>query len=269
VIRTSFVQEDILVLVKTYPNPSKKYVESSCTAGVTRSGEWLRLHPLPFRFLESERQFKKYEWIRTQIKKSSDPRPESHNIDIDSIEVLNESLSTEHDWAQRRAFLEPLRQRSLERICDEHESTSVSLGFFRPKRIDSLIIEPTANTWTDAQMTALYQQQFFDTDKPPILEKIPFDFKYRYTCDDPKCSGHVQSIVDWEIHQSYRKWRKEYGDKWEEKLRQRYEYEMQHKNDTHFIVGTMREHPKSWIIIGLFYPPLAEVERQGVLFKDC
>ena len=265
VIRTTYVREDILVLVKTYPNPSKKYIESSCTAGVTRSGEWLRLHPLPFRFLVSEKRFQKYQWIRTRIKKSTDPRPESHYIDIDSIEVLNESLSTENDWAQRRAFLEPLRKRSLERINDEQDSTNISLGFFQPKRIESLIIEPTAKKWTDAQLTALYQQQFFDTDKTPVLEKVPFDFKYKYTCDDPKCKGHTQSIVDWEIYQSWRKWRKQYGDGWEAKLRHRYEYEMQQRNDTHFIVGTMRDHPKSWIIIGLFYPPLAKKERQGVL----
>lgn len=263
--RISFVREDILILVKTYPNPSRKYIESSCTAGVTRSGEWLRLHPLPFRFLVSERKFKKYQWIRTRIKKSSDPRPESHNIDIDSIEVLDETLSTEHDWAQRRAFLEPLRKRSLEKIYDEQESTNISLGFFRPKRIESLIIEPATKAWSDGQAAALQQQKFFDTDKPPVLEKIPFDFKYRYTCDDPDCKGHTQSVVDWEICQSYRKWRKEYGDMWEEKLRRKYEDDMRHRNDTHFIVGTMRDHPKSWIIIGLFYPPLSEEGRQGIL----
>lgn len=263
--RASFVREDILILVKTYPNPSRKYIESSCTAGVTRSGEWLRLHPLPFRFLVSEKKFKKYQWIRTRIKKSSDPRPESHNIDIDSIEVLDAMLSTEHDWAQRRAFLEPLRKRSLEKICDEQERTNISLGFFRPKRIESLIIEPTKESWTGAQIAALQQQRFFDSDKPPVLEKIPFDFKYRYWCDDPKCKGHTQSVVDWEICQSYRRWRKEYGNRWEEKLRQKYEDAMRHRNDTHFIVGTMRDHPKSWIIIGLFYPPLSEEGRQEVL----
>ena len=267
-IRTSFTWEEILIIVKAYPNPSKKYVESSCTAGVTRTGEWLRLHPLPFRFLESERQFKKYEWIRTRIKKSSDPRPESHNIDIDSIEILPESLSTEHDWAQRIDFLNPLRRQSLEKIYAEQDATNISLAFFRPKRIDGLIIEPAASSWTRGQLGALQQQQFFDKDKPLTLEKIPYDFKYRYICDDPKCRGHEQGILDWEIYQSYRKWRKEYGDKWEEKLRQRYEYDMQHRHDTHFIVGTMRGYPQSWIIIGLFYPPQAEGQ-QGVLFTDC
>ena len=68
--------------------------------------------------------------------------------------------------------------------------------------------------------------------------------------------GEWQKIVDWEIYQSYRRWVQRYGPEgWEKKLRHRYEYEMQERNDTHFFVGTIRAHPKSWIIIGLFYPP--------------
>jgi hypothetical protein len=27
------------------------------------------------------------------------------------------------------------------------------------------------------------------------------------------------------------------------------------KNDTHLCVGTVHQHPDSWIIVGLFYPP--------------
>ncbi|MEA1958719.1 MAG: hypothetical protein U9N44_03470, partial [Chloroflexota bacterium] len=209
-IRTSFVWEEILILVKAYPTPSKKYVESSCTAGITRTGEWLRLHPLPFRLLESEKQFKKYQWIRARIKKSSDPRPESHYIDIGSIELLPKRLSTEHNWAARRALLEPLRLKSLETIREGQELSKISLALFRPKRIEALIIEPSSNNWTSKQLDALQQQHFFDGDKPMPLEKIPFDFKYRYTCDDTDCRGHEQSVVDWEIYQSYRRWLKEY-----------------------------------------------------------
>ena len=266
-IRNTFVWEDILILVKTYPNPSTKYVESSCTAGITRSGEWLRLYPLPYRMLTSDRQFRKYQWISARIKKSSDPRPESHSIDIDSIKVLDESLSTARNWAQRRAFLEPLRWASLEEIWEEQERKGISLAFFRPKRIEALIVEPTGPNWTSEQLTTLLQQNFFDEGKSSPLEKIPYDFKYRFWCDSPDCRGHEQKIVDWEIYQSYRSWWRKYGERWEEKLRQRYEYDMQVLNDTHFLVGTVRGHPKSWIIVGLFYPPKADMQ-QGVLFTS-
>ena len=55
--------------------------------------------------------------------------------------------------------------------------------------------------------------------------------------------------------QSWRSWRSDYGDKWEEKFRKRYEKEMIEKYDTHFYVGTVHRHPHVWIIVGLFYPP--------------
>jgi hypothetical protein len=61
--------------------------------------------------------------------------------------------------------------------------------------------------------------------------------------------------TDWEIGESWRRWKKEYGDQWEEKFRQRYEKDMIENLDTHFFVGTLHQHPNRWIIIGLFYPP--------------
>jgi len=38
-------------------------------------------------------------------------------------------------------------------------------------------------------------------------------------------------------------------------FRQRYEREMIEKNDTHFFVGNIHQHPDNWFIVGLFYPP--------------
>ena len=55
--------------------------------------------------------------------------------------------------------------------------------------------------------------------------------------------------------ESWRRWKNEYGDKWESKFRQRYEAEMIGKYDTYFYVGTVHLHPQTWIIVGLFYPP--------------
>jgi hypothetical protein len=54
--------------------------------------------------------------------------------------------------------------------------------------------------------------------------------------------------------ESFRRWRSEYGDRWEAKFRRKYEDEMLNKLDTHFYVGTVHTHPKGWIIVGLFYP---------------
>ena len=70
----------MLVVVKAYPNPSAKYVESSCVAGIRTDGplnKWLRLYPVHFRDLESDKQFRKYQTITLEVDKGSDVRPET------------------------------------------------------------------------------------------------------------------------------------------------------------------------------------------------
>lgn len=71
----------ILIVVKTYPEISSKYTETVCTAGISADTKKLmRLYPIRFRYLEGSQQFKKYQWIRANIRKTSaDPRPESYN----------------------------------------------------------------------------------------------------------------------------------------------------------------------------------------------
>ena len=71
-------KEKILVLVKTYPTKSNKYVETVCTAGIREDGSWVRIFPIPFRRLEDYQRFKKYQWIECTLYKSEkDKRPES------------------------------------------------------------------------------------------------------------------------------------------------------------------------------------------------
>lgn len=98
------------------------------------------------------------------------------------------------------------------------------------------------------------------------LEKIPFSFSYEFRCDDRACNSHKMICTDWEMGESYRKWKAEYGDQWEGKFRQRYESEMISKYDTHFYVGTVHRYPGTWIIVGLFYPGLRHDAGQTDLF---
>src|ERR1043165_8034627 len=94
--------KEVLVLVRTYPNPSKANVEVSCTAGLTRDGAWIRLFPIPYRFLEGPRRFHKYQWIKVNARKAADHRVESYTIDVESLEIISEPLSTDHDWRERK-----------------------------------------------------------------------------------------------------------------------------------------------------------------------
>ena len=74
-------KEKILILVKTYPNKSNKYVETVCTAGIRKDGSWIRLYPIPFRLYTDDQQYGKYQWIECSCYKTqNDIRPESYHI---------------------------------------------------------------------------------------------------------------------------------------------------------------------------------------------
>ncbi len=244
--------EEVLVTVKAYPNPSKGYRETSCVAGITRNGSWIRLHPIPFRLLTDQTKFRKYDILRASVSKSSDTRPESHKIDCESIEIVGR-VETKQQWRPRDEWVRPLVRPSLETL-QQQEQYRETLGVIRVADLSQLVIERQDPGWSPKETAKLRQMRLFDRDIKP-LERPPFKFFYKFRCDGPSCQGHRMQIFDWEVIQSYRSWRGKYGPyDWERMFRQKYEGDMSSK-DLHFFVGTLRSHPQNWTIIGLYYPP--------------
>ncbi|MBI4447324.1 MAG: hypothetical protein HY645_15635 [Acidobacteria bacterium] len=254
-----------LIVVRTYPAPAKKGVEVSCTAAITDDGKWLRLFPVPYRFLPQDQRFRKYQWIEVSVvKPNTDQRPESYKIKPDSIRILSDPLPTDREWQARKDRVFPLLSPSLCHLQRERDRNGhPTLGIFKPKVIERLIIEADSATWEPGQLAALRQGHLFEQGPQQELEKIPHSFRYQFRCDDRDCQGHKIKCVDWEMSESWRDWKREYGDRWEEKFRERYETEMIQKYDTYFYVGTVHQHPATWIIVGLFYPPKS---KQASLF---
>jgi hypothetical protein len=252
-----------LITVRTYPTPSAKSVEASCTAGVTDTGEWIRIFPIPYRLMAEANRFQKWHWVEAEaIKASNDSRPESFKVNPDSI-VVGEYVGTKDGWQERRRLLQPLRRTSMCRIQQERdEHGGPTLGLFKPFQIKKLQITPAAQSnWTQDEKAILQQGgDLFQKAPEQLLEKIPLEFRYEFRCGDVDCKGHAMMCTDWEMLQAYRSWRREYGNNWEKKFRQRFEDEMINKNETHFFVGTLHQYPKNWIIVGLFYPPKIEQE---------
>ncbi len=246
-----------LIVVRTYPSPAKNGVEVSCTAAITAAGDWLRLFPVPWRYLPTDKRFRRYQWINVGVAKPSrDIRPESFKLDATSIEILSNPLSTQDAWRARKDVVFPMRAHCLCCLKAERDARGYpSLGIFRPKSIDQLLITPDSPNWSDAQLMILRQRHLFDETPKQELEKIPYVFRYQFRCKHDECPGHKLTCTDWEMAESYRKWRRAYGVGWEEKFRARYESDMINKYDTHFYVGTVHKHPHIWIICGLFYPP--------------
>ena len=250
-----------LIVVRTYPTPARQGVEVSCTAAITDKQEWLRLFPVPWRLLPEDQQFRKYQWIQVQVTKAKDRRPESYKLIRDSIKILD-YVTPANEWQARKDIIFPLKSHCLCCLKKERDEKGYpTLGIFKPKKIENLSINTAASDWSPAQLDILRQGHLFEKRPEQQLEKVPFDFQYRFFCDETTCSGHKLLCTDWEIGESWRAWKGKYGNKWEEKFRLRYEREMIEKYDTHFYVGTLHQYPDVWIIVGLFYPPISREPR--------
>lgn len=103
------VSDRILVTVKTYPELSKTYGETVCTAGIRDDGTWVRLYPVPFRRLDESEQYRLYDWITCPlVRHSRDPRPESYRP-TGEIERVGH-VGTADNWRERRELLLGHRQ---------------------------------------------------------------------------------------------------------------------------------------------------------------
>jgi hypothetical protein len=201
--------ERILILCKTYPSPSAGHAETSCVAGINENAEMRRLFPVPFRLIEDEKQFKKWQWIRARVEKtSSDHRPESRRLYIDTIECEDKPLSTDNHWRERRPWIDKIPTfDSFDAAENARQKNGVTLALLRPKQIVALDVKQVDNSdWTDEEKAKLLQAQnqgglFDNTDAKDmrLLKKLPFDFHYRYHCES--AAGPVESrhkLVDWE-----------------------------------------------------------------------
>jgi hypothetical protein len=242
------------MIVKAYPNPEDEYGEACCTAGVDSDGNWLRIWPVPFRDLPLNKRFAKWQWIKAKIRHSSDPRPESHDIQPDTIE-LGDKIDTGKAWAKRLSYLAPHYVQSVEALQALQQAGQQTMGTIRPSEVIEFVIEERDDpNWKPGQLGKLSQQGLF-TGPKATLERIPLKFSYRFKCDDAQCKiVHKFQILDWEVAESYRSWRVTYGADWEKALRQKYEKELLAK-DLVFNLGNYIKYPTSFGIVGLVYPP--------------
>ena len=254
--------EELLILTKTYPSPSTKYRETTCVAAVNRNGLLRRLYPVPFRLLEGNARFHKWEWIQAQVRRSTgDQRPESRRIDADSIVRSGNIIEIKRgDWSERVQWIEPHVVPTFNALEARRQATGETLGFLRPSRIVELKITPVkATDWTEADRQRLSQDGLFDTPEVkarPPLRKLPFDFHYDYECATPAgVETNTHKLTDWEAGALYWKCAQDYGPRgWEAKFRQRFETEFAAK-DLLLLMGTIHRFPDQWLIVGIVYPP--------------
>lgn len=272
-------RERILILAKTYPSPSAKHVETSCVAGICQDGSMRRLYPVPFRMIEQDQQFKKWQWIEVGVEKApADHRPESYKVDIGSLKA-EEDVTTKKEWAERWEWIDKMPTFSsfdgMERACKDE---GLSIALLRPKRVLGLEIKDARKKdWTDEEkeklMRAQMQGDLFSEAQAKQqvreLRKVPFDFYYSYVYDTPDGEKERKhKIVDWEAGALFWRMYREHGlVGWKDKFRAKIEDDLISK-DLMFLMGNLHRFQDQWLIISLFYPPKrTPVEvRQGSLF---
>jgi hypothetical protein len=253
----------IMITVKTYPELSTKYHETSCVTGIRLDQgvpEHVRLFPVPFRLLSEESQFAKYAIIEVDVQRHrGDRRPESLRPNLETLKVV-ERLGTSDGWRERFSHLRPLVAPSLCAIKREQAAQGTSLGVFRPAEFTGFRFEP-AEPWPSSKAALADQMDLLAQDLRQ-LEWVPLQFRYSFRCADDTCTGHDMALRDWEAGESYRKFLRRYGqDEVEMKLRERWFDRMTTADKAvHCFVGNVAAHPKTFLLLGLLYPRRDVVE---------
>lgn len=258
------MRKKILITVKTYPTLSTKYKELVCTAGITEDGKWVRIYPIPFRRLENELRYQKYQWVEMDLERNTaDPRPESHRLlNIENIR-LYEKVSPDNFWKKRKDIVLKNVYTDINKlISDAKEQSKVtSLAVFKPKKILDFVIENTEREWDKKKLASLDQMELFnDSLLFEAVRKLPYKFSYVFIDENNKKSKLM--IEDWEIGQLYWNCLATHAgdeDKALNDVRKKYLDSFVYDNhDISFFLGTTREFhfiaKNPFIIIGVFYP---------------
>ena len=248
----------VVPLVKAYPALLSDLDEAVCVAGLRTElltpPAWVRLWPVPFRDLDDGQRFRKWQEITVSARRSTrDQRPESLVPDPDTI-VVSRTLSK----GERRHMIDQMPDTSMCGLIREQAECGTSLGIVRPREVIDVVVEERDPEEVSTQQrrveAAAAQQKLFGTSLTP-LEVIPHRFLYRYRCWDPDCNTHHQGIIDWEISAAYRKWRKQYPTDFIERIRCKWLGELcGPERDTRFYVGNMHQHPRSFLVLGVYWP---------------
>jgi hypothetical protein len=137
-------KQRILITVKTYPTLSRKYGETVCTAGIREDGTWVRMYPVPFRRLDEQQQYSKYDWLECDlVRNTSDPRPETFRPSKPDQLVAVDHIGTERDWAERRRLLLKTAKvyDRLDDLITEAKANLTSLAVFKPTKVLSFTWE--------------------------------------------------------------------------------------------------------------------------------
>ncbi|WP_433315602.1 hypothetical protein [Micromonospora chersina] len=251
----------VLITVKAAPNPSEKYGETVCVAGVRANLEhpgWVRLYPINFRYLDSTEKFDKYDIVSVDAipARGGDQRRESWRPLMGTL-VRERRLPP---WKQRRAWLDTYVESSMCRLNQGARNTtdSQSLALVQPREVGDLKIT-LHEGWTKEEQRKIdaYVNQLDlldDQDRTP-LEAPRFRGAYRYRCWDRRCRGHEQGLLDWEFVVLQRRLRHYSDEEARGALKKKFlDMMCAPKRDVAFYVGNQAKRRHVFSVLGVYYP---------------
>lgn len=232
----------VAILVKALPQPSKKYGETVCCAGVTSDRKWKRLYPVRFRHLKGESSFSRWDWVSFEYgRPKTDPRPESCHVHEESIRIDGELKPRE-----RTALLAPMIMGSAKAAA----SLGHSLTIIRPRNtrfISKVKAQAEIAEEREVFRMASRQTDIFDEELAE-LEPTPYSFSFKFDDDD---GSHHYHNGDWEAHAMF--WRQSQTSSIQETLSW-----MDHvfnedypKKGMAFALGNMAKRPQTWQLLGV------------------
>lgn len=253
----------ILVTVKARPEPSEKYGETVCVAGIrldTDSLHWVRLYPIPFRRMEDYKQFKKYSIIEAPITPSAeDFRSESYKPDRSQLYKVQEPI---RDWKKRMDYILPLvSEMTMCQIRDncvngKQKKPYASLAVIRPHGPLELTIEPYKG-WNKEQkrnVQKVLQGDLFEqgnTLEPhQLLQEPRFQGRIKYRCSDT-CKGHKQMFLDWEFEALARRHNHDTEEVAREAILKKYHSVLDPSKEPVLYVGNQKKYPAAFSVLGI------------------
>lgn len=240
----------VLLTVKASPEIGRTHGETVCVAGIRLDGDeyrWIRLFPVQWHwFWKGEHP--KYQVIELEIDKhDKDQRPESYRPRLDTTAVLDQLPA-----GKRRAeVLNRLPQYTMCDLVAAKGWTRPSLGLVVPSEITGFVREDhTGDTAHTAKMNRAAQGSLL-AQGAPNLEFSPFTFKLAYRCYSASCRGHEQSIVDWEISEAWRNWRRSYPTDYLDRIEEKWLSLVDPARLPALYVGNQHQAPQGFLVLGI------------------
>lgn len=240
----------VLITVKASPEIGRTHGETVCVAGVRLDdgdARWIRLFPVHWQwFWQGEHP--KYQVIEIDVERhEKDQRPESYRPRLDTTRVVDRFDSKK----QRADVLNRLPQYAMCDLVAAKGWSRPSLGLVVPREVLGFHREDhTGDAEHSAKMNRAAQGSLL-AQGAPKLEFSPFAFKLAYLCQSVSCKGHRQTVVDWEISEAWRRWRRSYPDDYLGRIEQKWLELVQLDRKPAFYVGNQHQAPQGFLILGI------------------